>query len=175
MMQAVKKNTLKRAIMKRWLFCLISALSLYCGLVKADTFGDAGAAYVKGDFAQVVTLLRPLAEKGNSEAQYKLGVMYDEGKGVVQDYKEASKWYRLSAEQGKSGAQYNLGVMYAQGQGVSQDNVRSHMWLSLAVAQGFDEALNDRDWLAQRMTPAQIAEAQKMTRKCKKSNFKNCN
>jgi len=65
--------------------------------------------------------------------------------------------------------------MYAQGQGVSQDNVRSHMWLSLAAAQGFKEAQNDRDWLAQRMTPAQIAEAQKMTRQCKKSNFKNCN
>ncbi len=89
--------------MKRWLFCLIFALSLYCGFVKADTFGDAGAAYVKGDFAQVIILLRPLAEKGNSEAQYKLGVMYEEGKGVVQDYEEASKWYRLSAEQGKSG------------------------------------------------------------------------
>ena len=161
--------------MKRWLFCVVSALFLYCGFVKADTLGDAGAAYVKGDFAQVVTLLRPLAEKGNSEAQYKLGVMYDEGKGVPQNYKEASKWYRLSAEQGKPGAQYNLGVMYAQGQGVSQDNVRSHMWLSLAAAQGFSEAQKDRNWLDQQMTPAQISEAQKMTQKCKKSNFKNCN
>jgi TPR repeat protein len=161
--------------MKRGLLCLIAALSLYCGFVKADAFGDAGAAYVKGDFAQVVTLLRPLAEKGNSEAQYKLGVMYDEGKGVAQDYQEASKWYRLSAEQGRLGAQYNLGVMYAQGQGVAQDYVRSHMWLSLAAAQGFIEAQNDRDWLTQRMTPAQIAEAQKMTRKCKKGTFKNCN
>lgn len=160
--------------MKRWLLCLIAPLTLYCGFVKADTFGDAGAAYVKGDFAQVVTLLRPLAEKGNSEAQYKLGVMYDEGKGVTQDYKKASKWYRLSAEQGKSGAQYNLGVMYIQGQGVTQDYVCAHMWLSFAADQGFKEAQNDREWLAQRMTPAQISKAQKMTLKCKKSNFKNC-
>ena len=161
--------------MKRWLFSLIAALMLCCGFVKADTFGDAGAAYVKGDFAQVVKLLRPLAEKGNVEAQYKLGVMYDEGKGVTQDYQEASKWYRLSAEQGKSGAQYNLGLMYAQGQGVALDYVRAHLWLSLAVDQGFSEAKSDLDWLAERMTPAQIDEAKKMTQKCKKGNYKSCN
>jgi len=160
--------------MKRWVFYLIAALSLYVGFVKADSFGDAGAAYVKGDFVQVVKLLRPLAEKGNSEAQYKLGVMFDQGQGVAQDYLEASKWYRLSAVQGKSGAQYNLGVMYAKGQGVNQDYVRSYMWLSLAVAQGFSEAQIDRDWISQQMTPAQITEAKKMTRACENSHYKKC-
>jgi TPR repeat protein len=161
--------------MKRWLFCLIAALPLHSDFVKADVFGDAGAAYVKGDFAQVVKLLRPFAEKGNSEARYKLGVMYDQGQGVAQDFQEASKWYRLSAEQGKAGAQFNLGLMYAQGQGVVQDYVRSHMWLSLAAVQGFSEAQSTRDWLVQWMTPTQIAEAKKMARKCKKGNYKNCN
>ncbi|MGR9000058.1 MAG: tetratricopeptide repeat protein [Gammaproteobacteria bacterium] len=161
--------------MKRWLFCLIAALPLNSDFVKADVFGDAGVEYVKGDFAQVVKLLRPLAEKGNPEAQYKLGVMYDQGKGVDQDYQEASKWYRLSAEQGKSGAQFNLGLMYVQGQGVDQDYVRSYMWLSLAADQGVSEAQSTRDWLVQWMTPSQIAEAKKMARKCKKSHYKNCN
>ncbi|MDD5463131.1 MAG: tetratricopeptide repeat protein [Methylococcales bacterium] len=161
--------------MKRPLFCLISVLIFYSGFAIADTFGDAGAAYVKGDFAQVVNLLRPLAVAGNSEAQYKLGVMYDQGQGVTQDYQQASKWYRLSAEQGKPGAQYNLGVMYAEGQGIVQDYVRSHMWISLAANQGFKEAQGDLDWLAQRMTPAQIIEAQKKMQKCKKSQYKNCN
>ena len=45
-------------------------------------------------------------------AQYNLGVMYDNGDGVPQDYKEAVKWYRLAAEQGDASAQYNLGLMY---------------------------------------------------------------
>lgn len=160
--------------MKKWLICSMTALLLHWGIVKADSFGDAGVAYVKGDFAQVVNLLRPLAEKGNPEAQYKLGVMYDQGQGVAQDYQEASKWYRLSAVQGKSGAQYNLGVMYAKGQGVDKDYVRSYIWLSLAAAHGFTEAQNDRDWVAQQMMPAQITQAKKMLLECEKSNNKNC-
>ena len=47
--------------------------------------------------------------------------MYDNGRGVLQDYKEAVKWYRLAAEQGNANAQYNLGVMYDNGEGVPQD------------------------------------------------------
>ena len=64
---------------------------------------------------------RVRAEQGNSSAQLNLGLMYDEGQGVLQDYKEAVKWYRLAAEQGYSKAQYNLGLMYYKGLGVPQD------------------------------------------------------
>ena len=53
--------------------------------------------------------------------------MYDNGQGVLQDYKTAAKWYILSAEQGNAEAQYNLGVMYALGQGVIEDKVYAHM------------------------------------------------
>ena len=53
-----------------------------------------------------------LAEDGDAEAQNDLGVMYGNGEGVPQDYKEAVKWYRLAAEQGVAAAQYNLGGMY---------------------------------------------------------------
>ena len=58
------------------------------------------------------------AEQGNADAQYNLGVMYDNGRGVPQDDKTAVKWYRLAAEQGDASAQSNLGVMYGTGQGV---------------------------------------------------------
>ena len=44
--------------------------------------------------------------------------MYDKGEGVPQDYKEATKWYRLAAEQGDASAQTKLGYMYDHGQGV---------------------------------------------------------
>ena len=67
----------------------------------------------------------PLAEAGYDVAQFNLGVMYDNGQGVLQDYKEAVKWYRLAAEQGYADAQYNLGVMYDNGEGVPQDYARS--------------------------------------------------
>src|SRR6188768_1068901 len=65
--------------------------------------------------------IRQKAEQGDATAQYNLGVMYDTGKGVPQDYPEARKWFLKAAEQGHSDAQYNLGVMYDTGKGVPQD------------------------------------------------------
>ena len=61
------------------------------------------------------------AEQGDAMAQNNLGVMYQKGEGVPQDYKEAVKWYRLAAEQGHATAQTNLGGMYYKGQGVPED------------------------------------------------------
>ena len=66
--------------------------------------------------------------------------MYDNGKGVPQDYAEAVKWYRLAADQGKASAQYNLGVMYERGQGVPHDYAEAVKWYRLAAEQGDDDA-----------------------------------
>jgi hypothetical protein len=74
------------------------------------------------------------------------------------------RWYRLAAEQGHVYAQSNLGVMYRHGYGVPQDYVLAHMWANLAAAQGNEEAVEGRDLVARRMTPAQIAKAQRMAR-----------
>ena len=79
------------------------------------------AAYESKDYATALKLWRPLAEQGDAQAQYNLGIMYDNGQGVPQDDAEAVKWYRKAAEQGIAKAQYNLGVMYANGRGVPQD------------------------------------------------------
>ena len=61
----------------------------------------------------------------------------------------------------------SLGVMYAVGQGVPQDLARVHMWFSLAAAQGDESATKNQDISARRMTPAQIAQAQKLVREWK--------
>ena len=65
-------------------------------------------------------MAKALAEQGGAAAQYNLGVMYHTGQGVVQDYREAVKWYRKAAERGFARAQSNLGLMYANGEGVIQ-------------------------------------------------------
>jgi FOG: TPR repeat, SEL1 subfamily len=54
-----------------------------------------------------------MAENGNARAQFALGVMYHEGKGMPQDYAKAVRWFRDAANQGNAYAQHNLGVMYA--------------------------------------------------------------
>jgi TPR repeat protein len=83
------------------------------------------------------------------------------------DYATALRFIRPLAEQGDASAQYNLGVMYDTGLGVPQDKVRAYMWFTLSAAQGRDGAAAFRDLIARRMTPAQIEEAQKLTREWK--------
>ena len=83
------------------------------------------------------------ALNGNALAQYNLGVMYDNGQGVTQDYKEAVKWYRLSADQGNADAQYNLGLMYYNKQGVTQDYKEAVKWYRLSAQQGDMDAQNN--------------------------------
>lgn len=57
------------------------------------------AAYQRGDFATALREWRPLAEAGDIDGRYGLGVMYDKGRGVPEDNAEAVRWYRLATEQ----------------------------------------------------------------------------
>jgi len=101
--------------------------------------------------------------------------MYALGEGVQRDYAEAARWYRRAAEQGNAQAQYWLGRAYALGEGVTQNFVDAHMWLNLAAtyalrasdAAELDRASRARDGIAQKMTPAQLAEAQRLAREFK--------
>jgi hypothetical protein len=133
----------------------------------ADDFSVGFRAYQRGDYANALRIFQQLAEQGETLGQIYLGLMYEKGQGVAQDYAEALRWYRKAADQGEALAQINLGVMYHFGQGVTQDYVQAHMWYSLAVARGEKDARKYRDSLANQMTPAQIAEAQKLAREWK--------
>jgi TPR repeat protein len=83
------------------------------------------------------------------------------------DYATAVRLNRPLAEQGNANAQYNLGTFYDNGLGVPLDKVRAYMWFSLSAAQGREGAAAFRDLIARRMTPAQIAEPQKLAREWK--------
>jgi len=196
-------------------FLAVGLLTLLFSLSMAVTalggqLEDAQAAYERDDYATAYRLYKPLAEQGDASSQFKLGIMYHngrgvpkdnaeaakwyrkaaeqgdaqaqfnlgqmyrEGKGVLQDYAEAVKWYRKAAEQGDAQAQYNLGTMYFNRQGVSPDYVLAHMWFNLAASrfpasegEHRDMAVRNRDRVASEMTPAQIAEAQRLAREWK--------
>ena len=156
-----------------------SALALARPLADA---GDAraqslvGQLYYRGrgvnrDDYQAANWFRRAAEQGEAAAQLYLGNMYAEGQGVPQDSAEAATWYRRAADQGFAQAQYNLGLWYANGEGGEQDNVTAHIWFNLAAARfpttdarNRDLAVHNRDVIASRMTPAQLAEAQRLAR-----------
>ena len=113
---------------------VVAAIILVLGFAAPAAAGpleDADAAIRKRDYATAVRLIRPLAEQGDANAQYNLGVLYDNGLGVP------------------------------------QDKISAYMSLSLSAAQGRNGAAAFRDLIARRMTPAQIAEAQKRAREWK--------
>jgi TPR repeat protein len=110
------------------------------GMPTWTVLGGGYQSYLKGDYEAAYREWLPLAELGDVEAQFNLGVLYDEGAGVEQDLAIAADWYRKAAEQGFIDAQTNLGVMYYYGQGVTRDYQKAAEWFRLAAAQGDTEA-----------------------------------
>ena len=115
-----------------------------------------------------------LAEQGDADAQYHLGLMFKDGKGVIQDFDAAVKWYTLAAERGFFEAHVNLGFMYANGYGVIMDYVYAYMYFNIAASKGYVTAVENRDIIADAMTQSQIEKAQELARECVAKNYKNC-
>ncbi len=151
----------------------------------AANFGHSGAQNVVGeffchdffdrktDYEEAAKWFRRAAEQGYARAQLNLGILYHDGDGMPQDDKEAVRWARLAAEQGFAPAQRILGVVYEYGQGVAQDYVQAHMWYNLAGGAGTPiGAVENRDKVAAKMTPAQIAEAQRLAQDWKPTTAK---
>ena len=123
------------------IFCLTFTLIFgTAGTSHSADFDKGWKAYQTEDYATALREWTPLAEQGDAEAQFSLGVMYEHGQGVPQDNKAAVKLYRLAAEQGVAKAQFNLGVMYHKGQGVPQDYKTAVKLYRLAAEQGFAKA-----------------------------------
>ncbi|HKK16061.1 MAG TPA: SPOR domain-containing protein [Gammaproteobacteria bacterium] len=122
----------------------VTVILLFCMAMPAvfadETFEDGRAAYQAGDYEKALTILRPLAEQGNSQAQVTLGIMYDYGQGVKQDDKEAMKWYIKAAEQGIPVVQHDVGVKYFQGLGVEQDYQEAAKWWELSANAGLADS-----------------------------------
>src|SRR5262249_8326438 len=93
---------------------VITAVVLCLGLAApvAAAFEDGLDAYRRGDYATAMRRWRPLADKGNADAQSRLGFMYQNGRGVPQNDAAAVSLYRKAADQGHAPAQVNLGFMY---------------------------------------------------------------
>ncbi|WP_438957408.1 tetratricopeptide repeat protein [Cognatiyoonia sp.] len=126
--------------MTRITFALAAVLSLAFTPLAAQDSQKGWDAYRAGDYATALQEWTPLAEAGNAYAQFSLGVMYRNGRGVLQDDAEAGRWYRLAADQGYAPAQFNLGNMYRTGQGVLQDYAEAVRLWRLAADQGIADA-----------------------------------
>ncbi len=116
-------------------------LSIVCPTAPAWADFKTGVdAYQRGDYATALSEWQPLAEQGQAVAQYQLGLLYSNGKGVTKDDAKARQWYEKAAVQGHTEAQVNLGVLLMYARGGQQDYKMAVYYLRLAANQGNDLA-----------------------------------
>jgi TPR repeat protein len=120
----------------RAVFALLAGMLWFAPVVLARDYEAGRKAYLDGDYAGALRILRPLAADGNSEAQKLLGVMYDYGHGVDRDPKEALGWYLKSAKQGDPAVQYQVGAKYFRGDGTGQNYQEAARWWEQAANGG---------------------------------------
>src|SRR5271157_6236517 len=104
-------------------------------LAAASAFADTAAglaAFKNKDYQRAYREWKAAADAGQAEAQFDLGVLYAQGRGVRRDLTEAAKWYRKSAEQGNAEAQFALGQLYSRGWGVPRDEADALRWFQMA-------------------------------------------
>lgn len=131
----------------------------------------------------VYGLVEKAAKNGSPVAQFSLGVMNfpigDPGfdgtrpnPGITGNLAEAISWYRRAADQGDFDSLVTMATAYSEGIGVPQDYVEAHKLLNVAApkvkyADMRNDIMKRRDELAAKMTPSQIAEAQRLAREWK--------
>jgi len=156
-----------------WIFVALLLIAVPAGAQSLEErMKGAAGAYERKDFAAALAVWRPLAEAGNAEAQTLLGAMYWSGEGVLRDHKQAAYWYLRAAEKGYARAQNDIGFMYGLGEGIPpRDSVQAYKWLSLAIRNYTaknqdrrDQAVKDLAAVRARMTPAQVADAERQIR-----------
>jgi putative methionine-R-sulfoxide reductase with GAF domain len=103
--------------------------------------------------------LRKLADHGEAEAQWQMGVRFHNGEGVPHDDAQATQWFHRAAEQGHVTAEATLGAYYWAGRGVPQDLSQAYFWSAIALAQGDENSKSRLEGLASQMTRAQVSAA----------------
>ena len=109
------------------------------GTQSADLAKGISAANA-GEWGNALSEFRPLALKGDSDAQANLGSLYLRGLGVEQDYRTAMQWFDKAARQGNAAAQAKLGLMHYYGLGIEPDHTEAAHWFLKAAERGNPEA-----------------------------------
>lgn len=125
------------------LLCIVSFSGMTFGASSSDdnqVLEQGKKLEREGNFQDAAQFFGLAAEKGNTEAQYHLGRMYMDGRGVFKNDSEAAKWLFMAADKAHTKAEYSIGVLYDEGRGVTQDTQEAFMWFSKAAAKGLAEA-----------------------------------
>lgn len=123
---------------------LLASLIAFVRPAAADSLVDGLQAYEAGHFGQALQLLTPLANQSNSQAQFRLGMMYYQGQGVPEDEKLAVYWLKRAASQGNTHAMFELGNVYLLGREaallVPDPDREAALWYFQGASAGHAEA-----------------------------------
>ena len=122
--------------------CLVFSFAL--ALMTGPLLSDASAADFEAgiralqekNYAAALHEFQTLAAAGAANAEFMVGVIYENGYGVAADPVLAAKWYRRAADRGLASAQYNLSVFYQLGRGVALDLSEAARLSRLAAEKG---------------------------------------
>ena len=121
----------------------VAALLLLAALPAAADFDAGVAAFQRGNYDVARDEWRPLAESGQSNAQFNLALLHANGFGVPRSPDEARRWFAAAAEQGNTQAQYNLALMLQAGDGIERDIRGARRWYEKAARDGLAAAQNN--------------------------------
>lgn len=139
-------------------FFLWLAVEIVAAGPATATLDRADAAWREGRYAKAAQELVAPARAGDAEAQYRLGILYAGGQGLVEDDHDAAMWLRKAADQNHADAQEMLGRLYLQGAGVEEDLFEAMKWFYLAKEQGHADAAEVYAEVAEQL-PTEIVEA----------------
>ena len=129
-----------RAFTKLLGVCVAFVIGITLSAPAQASFEDGAQAYLARDYVTALEEWRPIAEDGKAEAQFGIGLCYENGRGVERDLTQAAIWYRRAAEQGLDEAQFNLGNLYLNAAGVPKDPVEAARWFRRAAEQNMPHA-----------------------------------
>ncbi|MBU6381575.1 MAG: sel1 repeat family protein [Betaproteobacteria bacterium] len=105
----------------------------------AEAMKGATAAMNTMEFKRAIETLKPLADKGDANAQFNLGAIYANGRGIPPDPREAVRLYRLAAAKGHLGAMNNLAFMLKTGSGTEKNDREALSWYEKIAASERDD------------------------------------
>jgi len=111
-----------------------------CNKVFVANFYDGADAYKRGDYITAIKHWEPLANRGNAEAQFNIGRMYEKGINFKQSDYWAHYWINKAAQLGLPVAEYTLGYFYRNGVGVVKDSTQTVKWFKKAGKKGHAKA-----------------------------------
>lgn len=140
----------------------------YCEPARAESKRPRGEPMPYGDFSHAQEWFAKAAEQGNVLAMAWLGQLHLSDKDPV----SAAPWLLKNADHGGVVSQLHVAGMFRKGEGVPKDLVSAYMWANLAAAQVdhlsiSEQAASIRNEVEGQMTPAQVAEAQRLSREWK--------